>query len=103
MKTTVTLFFTIALYLAGSAQNRSNPDSTKRPYNTGQYSTDSVKRGQEIYQGGKPGKNKSNGDTLRTRKKNMAKPNGSKNKTRTGETGAKTSKMLLFGVNEFKV
>lgn len=75
------IFSLILIFVTGLAGMAQVPDSSRiRKKSPQQYSTDSVISGQEIYNGQKPRKSKSNGDTL-SNPRNNSKAGGMKSKT----------------------
>lgn len=104
MKTKFFFFFLLAGLSVTFGQSPDRRDSTKKIMNPENFSTDSARRGNEIYQGGK--NNKSNGYTLNGRKRQYSKPNSGKlqppNKNKHPGAGVKPRKSVSLAMNGFK-
>ena len=104
--------FLILLFLLcfqnANAQIRKRRDSTNRIGSPEMFNTDSARRGNEIYEGGKGKKSKSNGDTVKGYKRQPAtKQSGSKKsaslKNKTSQNGEKHIRRVSLVMSDFKV
>jgi len=101
----LSLLLGFSVYTSKAQSKVVRPDTTKMIYNPENYSTDSVKRGNELYQGGKGQKTKSQGDTLRGSKnrsgtKRLDKSNQRDSKNKKSHSGVTPHKRIVLAMND---